>query len=391
MSGSACSIPPRVSSENTTPNPNVSSAAFRSHTVISWPESSCLASAEKYSPPGPPPTTAIRTQSSFQAYPYSGLTWGNGNTSRMCLGKSLRLGYRVTMATRAPKGASRPTAGAAGRSRPSGGSSRPRTSSGTSRTSASRSSAARRGSKPYYRSRSGYGRSRPSAASAMRASHNPFVILIGWIVAAIAAIWMELAGGVGFVARLFGDSARELDPAHRRDGAGLAVLAATIVVAWTAWWHLGSPLGRALSAFVRGTFGVGAWVIPVLLGLLAFRLLRHPDRNAHTGRMVVGWSALLIGALGIVHIALGSPQPKDGAAAMRSSGGLIGFVISAPLKGLLTTWAAIPVLALLAAFGVLVITGTPLHRIPERFTELRYLLSGRVPEELEEGAIAEAG
>ncbi len=34
-SGSACSMPPSVSSLNTTPNPNVSSAALRSHTVMS--------------------------------------------------------------------------------------------------------------------------------------------------------------------------------------------------------------------------------------------------------------------------------------------------------------------------------------------------------------------
>jgi hypothetical protein len=114
-----------------------------------------------------------------------------------------------------------------------------------------------------------------------------------------------------------------------------------------------------------------------LLALLAWRLLRHPDKNAHTGRMVVGWTAFLIGALGIVHIALGSPGPSAGTAAMRSSGGLIGFAISAPLQALLTTWAAIPLLALLAAFGVLVITGTPMHRIPERFTELMFLIRGR--------------
>jgi len=222
----------------------------------------------------------------------------------------------------------------------------------------------------------------------MRASSNPLIIMIGWIATGIGAIWMELAGGVGYVARLFGDSARELDPVHRRDGAGLAVLAAAIIAAGTAWWHLGTPVGRALTAMVRGTFGVGAWVLPILLALLAFRLLRHPDKNAHTGRMVIGWTALLVGALGIVHIALGSPAPKAGAAAMRSSGGLVGYVISAPLRGLLTSWAAVPLLALLAAFGVLVITGTPLHRIPERFAELRFLLRGRYEaEETEPGEI----
>ncbi|HEX9031670.1 MAG TPA: DNA translocase FtsK, partial [Streptosporangiaceae bacterium] len=260
--------------------------------------------------------------------------------------------------------------GGAGRGGTSRGGGRGGTSAGRGRASSSR------GGTPYYRSRSKAAQSQRGGASGLRASGNPFVILIGWVFSVIASVWMEVAGGVGYVFRLFGDSARELDQAHRRDGAGLAVLAGAIVAAGTAWWHLGSPLGRALTAFVRGTFGVGAWVIPVLLALLAFRLLRHPDKNAHTARMVIGWAAFLLGALGIVHIALGSPAPKAGVAAMQSSGGLLGWVISAPLQALLTTWAAIPLLALLAAFGVLVITGTPLHRVPERFHEVVFLLRG---------------
>src|SRR5215469_18252476 len=187
------------------------------------------------------------------------------------------------------------------------------------------------------------GEARP-AAGAMRASHNPFLILIGWIAGGIAAIWMELAGGVGFVARLFGDHARELDPAHRRDGLGLGALAAAIIAASTAWWHLGSPFGRALTGLVRGTFGAAAWTLPLLLGLLAWRMLRHPDKNAHPGRMVIGWTALILGALGIVHIALGSPTPSAGRPAMEASGGLIGYAVSAPLRALLTAWVAVPLL-----------------------------------------------
>src|SRR5262245_34961900 len=61
MTGSAFSIPPSVSSENTTPKPKVSSGALRSQTVISASGRSCLASAAKYRPPGPPPATAMRT------------------------------------------------------------------------------------------------------------------------------------------------------------------------------------------------------------------------------------------------------------------------------------------------------------------------------------------
>src|SRR5580658_404058 len=308
------------------------------------------------------------------------------------------------MATRAPKSASRPTGSAAGRARPTGSSSRARGGSssggargGSVRRSSGRGparpgsgSAGRRGGTPYYRST--YPQSKRGAAGGLRASSNPFLILLGWILAAIATIWMELARGVGSVARLFGDSARELDPAHRRDGVGLAVLAAAIITAGAAWWHLGSPFGRALTAVVRGAFGVGAWTIPILLTLLAWRLLRHPDKNAHAGRMIIGWTALLAGALGIAHIALGSPAPSAGRHAMQTSGGMIGYAISAPLRALLTTWAAVPLLALVAAFGVLVITGTPLHRVRERFAEFAFLvrqLRGVAEEQIEGGEPAD--
>src|SRR6266487_2928351 len=284
------------------------------------------------------------------------------------------------MATRAPKGAARPQSASSGsgRGRTAGGTARPR--GGAAASNRPRGGAASgRGRTPYYRDRSRTARQGRRPTARRPSSANPFVILVGWIWAAAKAVWMELAGGVGYVARLFGDSARDLDPAHRRDGAGLGVLAAAVIAAGTAWWHLGTPLGRALTALVRGTFGAGSWTIPILLALLAWRLLRHPDKNAHTGRMVIGWTALIVGALGIVHIALGSPSPAAGVAAMKSSGGLIGYTVSAPLCALLTTWLAVPLLALLAGFGLLVITGTPLHRVPERFTELAFLIRrGRI-------------
>ena len=61
VSGSAASMPSSVSSEKTTPKPNVSSAALRSWTTTSWAGSRRLARIAKYSPAGPPPTIAILT------------------------------------------------------------------------------------------------------------------------------------------------------------------------------------------------------------------------------------------------------------------------------------------------------------------------------------------
>ena len=196
------------------------------------------------------------------------------------------------------------------------------------------------------------------------------MIFIGWVARAVSGVWMLFAHAAGAGARALGRSARDLDPLHRRDGVGLAFLGAAIVVAATTWWHLGNA-SRIMTELVHGAFGSLAWLVPVLLALLAWRFLRHPDRNAETGRLTIGGSALLIGALGLLHIAHGTPTPADGSAAMRAAGGFIGYAVSAPLVAVVTPWVAAPLLALLCAFGLLVITGTPLHRVPDRLAELR--------------------
>jgi S-DNA-T family DNA segregation ATPase FtsK/SpoIIIE len=200
---------------------------------------------------------------------------------------------------------------------------------------------------------------------------DPIMIFLGWVARAVSGVWMLLAHAAGAGARALGRSARDLDPLHQRDGVGLAFLGAAIVVAATTWWHLGNAASRFMTALVHGAFGSLAWLVPVLLALLAWRFLRHPDRNAETGRLTIGGSALLIGGLGLMHIAHGTPTPADGAAAMQAAGGFIGYAVSAPLVAVVTPWVAAPLLALLCGFGLLVITGTPLHRVPDRLAELR--------------------
>ncbi len=130
-----------------------------------------------------------------------------------------------------------------------------------------------------------------------------------------------------------------------------------------------------MSLAVRNGFGSAAWVVPILLALLAWRYLRHPDRNADIARVVIGWTALIIGVLGLVHIAHGTPRLTHGAAAIRAAGGLIGYAVSVPLVAAVTPWVATPLLALVAIFGLLVITGTPVHRVRGRIADLyrRYL------------------
>jgi S-DNA-T family DNA segregation ATPase FtsK/SpoIIIE len=203
------------------------------------------------------------------------------------------------------------------------------------------------------------------------------VILVSWTGKMIAAAWMLVAGAVGFAARAVGRGARDLDPHHRRDGVGLLTLGVAIVLAASLWARMGNAVGRAIHTAAVDGFGSLSWILPVLAVLLAWRFLRHPDRNSETVRAAIGWTALLLSVLGLIHIAKGSPRPGDGARAIHLAGGYLGYAVSGPLAAALTPWVAAPLLALLAVFGLLVISGTPLHRLPERFAAVREMFGGR--------------
>jgi len=203
--------------------------------------------------------------------------------------------------------------------------------------------------------------------------------MVGWVARTLTAAWMLVAGAVGFAARSIGRGARDLEPHHRRDGIGLLTLGVAIVLAAVLWARMDNAVGRAIIDVVVGAFGSLAWLAPVLAALLAWRFLRHPDRNSHTVRAVIGWAALLLGAAGLIHMAKGTPHPSAGPAAMRAAGGLVGFAVAGPLTAALTPWVAAPLLVLLAVFGVLVITGTPLRRIPDRVAQARAMFGHAVP------------
>jgi DNA segregation ATPase FtsK/SpoIIIE, S-DNA-T family len=182
---------------------------------------------------------------------------------------------------------------------------------------------------------------------------------------------MLIAGTVGFAVRRIGRSARDLHPDHQRDGVGLFCLGLAIVFAAGVWVRMHNAAGLAIYDLTSGFLGDGAFMVPMLLTLLGWRFMRHPDRNSETSRAAIGWAALLIGVVGLLHIAKGTPHPSDGAPAIRTAGGLIGYAVSAPLVAVLTPWVATPLLGLVACFGVLVITGTPVRQIPARLSELK--------------------
>ncbi len=184
------------------------------------------------------------------------------------------------------------------------------------------------------------------------------------------ALWLGLAHGVGAVFRGIGQGAKNLDPAHRKDGSALLLLAVALIVAAGTWADLKGPVGDLVEILVTGAFGRLDLLVPILLGAIAVRLIRHPEKPEANGRIVIGLSALVVGVLGQVHIACGSPARGEGMQAIRDAGGLIGWGAATPLSYTMTDVLAVPLLALLTVFGLLVVTATPVNAIPQRLRQL---------------------
>ena len=188
---------------------------------------------------------------------------------------------------------------------------------------------------------------------------------------------MGVAHLVGATVRRVGRGARDIDPALRRDGVGFVLLALAVVVAAREWWGLPGRFGDIVHAVAAGTVGRVALVLPLVLLVVALRLLHRPDRARENGRVAVGLGIAVVAVSGLVHLAFGMPSPTVQSTAARDAGGIIGYLASSPLEAAVTAWVAVPLLALLALFAVLVVTATPVHAIPGRLGDLYRSLTGQ--------------
>ncbi|MFD7085746.1 DNA translocase FtsK [Streptomyces sp. NPDC059918] len=225
----------------------------------------------------------------------------------------------------------------------------------------------------------------PRRAPAKKAPPKPAPSPTGGVVRLVRALWLGCAHAVGAVFRGVGQGAKNLDPAHRKDGVALLLLALALIVAAGTWSNLSGPVGDLVTMLVTGAFGRLDLLVPILLGVMAVRFIRHPEQPDANGRIGVGLSALAIGVLGLVHIACGAPGRDEGTTAMQNAGGLIGWAASKPLIFTMGAPLAVPMLVLLTVFGLLVVTATPVNAIPQRLRRLGIRLGIIAPNEYDEG------
>mgnify|MGYP002381553330 CR=1 FL=1 len=181
------------------------------------------------------------------------------------------------------------------------------------------------------------------------------------------------------MARVVGSGVRrvsgvDLEPEHRRDGIGLLLIALAVIVAVREWWGLDGVVGDGIHAVAAGTFGLVALALPLVFLALGVRVIRARSAGPADTRLAVGLSFLTAATCGLVHISKGIPTPQKGADGLRGAGGIIGFLASSPLTSGVGVYAATALLILAAFFAVLVLTATPVNRIPARARQVRDLV-----------------
>ncbi|ACZ92008.1 DNA translocase FtsK [Streptosporangium roseum] len=182
---------------------------------------------------------------------------------------------------------------------------------------------------------------------------------------ALAVTWMWLACHLGRAVRALGTGPADLDAAHQRDGLGLLSAVVAVVLALAGWGVVDGLAMDLVQIAARALIGSLIVVAPFALAALAWRLLRATDSEIAVVRLILGALAVTAAVAGIIHTVHGA-----GADAL-AAGGALGYAVASPLTLLLPAAAVIALLVVLAAWGLLVATQTPVRQIPARLAGLR--------------------
>ncbi|MBM3691213.1 MAG: DNA translocase FtsK [Actinobacteria bacterium] len=208
----------------------------------------------------------------------------------------------------------------------------------------------------------------PKRKSARRGGFFTRIVIA--VFRAVQYVYLAIGRGIGFVFRLLGDSARDLAPEQRRDGSGLLLLAAAVITAAVFWFETQGALANWLTIVLTGAVGSVDLILPAVFLLAAWRTFRAPAPEGEGARILIGVIFLVIAILGIWHIAMGNPSPNAGATKMRSAGGWIGYLSASLGTNLIGPIVTTILLVILGFFGLLIVTKTPIARIPERLGQI---------------------
>jgi S-DNA-T family DNA segregation ATPase FtsK/SpoIIIE len=169
-----------------------------------------------------------------------------------------------------------------------------------------------------------------------------------------------------------GQSSRKALSPHKGDIQGVFLVVLALVMALGIWFEDGGRLGAFMALLFRNLFGYGAYAVPLLVALAALALFWRPASKDDmvAGRVTIGLLAVLVGGLGLLHLARGAPPADSAPAVLQDSGGLVGAVLAAPLARLLSAWGAGVLFACVLFLGTLISTRTSVAAVARGITSM---------------------
>ncbi len=185
------------------------------------------------------------------------------------------------------------------------------------------------------------------------------------------------------IPRAFGSGVRaitgvgEYDPAYRRDGLCFLLLVLAVLFCASEWFRVHGAFGQFLHAVASGVFGVMSVVLPVLLVVVAVRLMRNSGKESNNPRVITGWVLLMWSICSIIDVVVASKASGFDIGVLQRAGGLLGYMLGSPLAWGLSAVFAIIVFVVVALFAVLLISKLHVTDLPDLGQRLAAKMQGK--------------
>jgi DNA segregation ATPase FtsK/SpoIIIE, S-DNA-T family len=172
------------------------------------------------------------------------------------------------------------------------------------------------------------------------------------------------AAGPGRLRRLAG-SVGAILAEQRRDLWGIVLLLIAVISGLGIYLDAAGPVGRWVDVVARGGLGLVGYLLPLLL--MAFGALLVMDRpGPEVGRLGLGFALAILAVLAGAHLAVDVPPPGEGVEALARGGGVVGWLVAAPLDAALSRAGAWAVVVALGVLGVVVTARLELRSVLSR-------------------------
>ncbi|MFW2333461.1 DNA translocase FtsK 4TM domain-containing protein [Ilumatobacter sp.] len=140
---------------------------------------------------------------------------------------------------------------------------------------------------------------------------------------------------------------------------GIALIVVGALLGLATYFDLAGPLGRGIESFVGWFFGLGRFVLPLVLVSSGVALVKKGQSSSPT-RLVIGWGMVGVAVLGLLDI-VRDPESLTDLDDIGEAGGWIGAAAADPATALVASAGAVVILFALFVGGVLLITSTSLR------------------------------